>query len=311
MPCGTLNPVADPFIVIVMLKKGLGRLTRSMDGDLADIKRHTPRTDLRSDAFEALQNELLAEESKQGQRAPGRARVDRIIEATIELLKEHNPADISIAMIADHGNITRTSIYSHFASVDEILGQIAIRFIQQTGVHVERYVRRRKPVSLEQLVTLMIKGIQDYFNQPNPNTPGALARHIPFESRHLVRDFDKVAALPYHTLWHTGWAVEPLSEEDPFRTLVLIQSAIFDISIQRHGQITDFFVQQATETALDFVRRAEARYGDPEARMIAAAKRLATHEDPVLMDLASSQIELLLASASQLSPKTRGRRRKT
>lgn len=142
------------------------------------------------------------------------------------------------------GCITRTPIYWHFNSVDEIYRQIAIRFVQQTGVDVERYVRRRKPTSLEELVTLMIKAIQNYFNQPNPAKPGALARHIPFESRHLVQDFDKVAALPYHTLWHAGWAVEPLSEEYPFRTLVITQSAIFKASIQRNGKITDLAVKQ-------------------------------------------------------------------
>ena len=293
------------------------QLSRETARDHTEIKPHTPRTDFRSNAFEELQNELLAAKEKLGQRAPGRVRVDRIIEATIELLKEHKPADISIAMIADHGVITRTSIYSHFNSVDEILEQIAIRFIQQAGVEVERYVSRRKPASLEQLAILMIMGIQKYFNQPSPEKSGALARQVPFESRHLVRELDKVAALPYHTLWHTGWDVEPLSEEDPFRTLVIIQSAIFETSIQRHGKITDSAAKQATETALDFIARAEARYGGgkvsatPEDRILAAAKKLASHESSVLMDLAAAQIELLASTATKLSPKPRPRQRKT
>ncbi|MNF55144.1 Bacterial regulatory protein, tetR family [compost metagenome] len=284
--------------------------------DQAENEPLTPRTNFSSNAFEVLQSELLAAKERHGQRAPGRVRVDRIIEATIELLNEHKPADISIAMIADHAAITRTSIYSHFNSVDEVLEQIAIRFVQQTGVEVERYVSRRKPASLEELVVLMIAGIQKYFNQPNPEKPGALARRVPFESRHLIREFDKVAALPYHTLWQTGWDVEPLSEEDPFRTLVIIQSAIFETSIQRHGKITDSAVKQATEAALDFIARAEARYGGgtvsatPEDRILVATKKLATHESPALMELAASQIELLASTATKLSPKPR-RQRKT
>ncbi len=299
-----------------MKKQGLTRLTGKSEKKPTAIKPHSLITDSQPNTLQVLQNELLSEREKLGQRAPGRARVDRIIEATIELLKEHAPTDISIAMIADHGGITRTSIYSHFASVDEILGQIAIRFVQQTGVDVESYVRRRKPASLEQLVTLMIKGIQNYFNQPNPAKPGALARHIPFESHHLVKDFDKVAALPYHTLWHTGWAVEPLSEEDPFRTLVIIQSAIFEASTQRHGKITDFAVKQATEAALDFIARAEARYGSaseapkPESRILAAARTLAAHKDPTLIEMATAQIELLASTVTKLSAKPAARRRK-
>lgn len=69
------------------------------------------------------------------------------------------------------GCITRTPIYSHFNSVDEIYRQIAIRFVQQTGVDVERYVRRRKPTTLEELVTLMIKAIQNYSTSPIPPKP--------------------------------------------------------------------------------------------------------------------------------------------
>ena len=305
----------------MMKKQGLAPLKGKADKISAKIKPHSLKTDSEPNTLQFLQSELLSEREKLGQRAPGRARVDRIIEATIELLKAHKPADISIAMIADHGGITRTSIYSHFASVDEILGQIAIRFVQQTGVEVEGYVRRRKPESLEQLVTLMIKGIQDYFNQPNPAKPGALARHIPFESRHLVRDFDKVAALPYHTLWHTGWAIEPLSEEDPFRTLVIIQSAIFEASIQQQGKITDLAVKQATEVALDFLARAEARYGaapeetttaepTPEDRIMAAARTLAAHDDPALIEMAIAQIELLASTVTKLAAKPAARRRK-
>ena len=299
-----------------MKKQGSASDAGKRPGEVEKAKPHSLREDSKSNSLRVRQNELLSEREKLGQRAPGRARVDRIIEATIELLKEHKPADISIAMIADHGEITRTSIYSHFNSVDEILGQIAIRFVQQTGVEVESYVRKRKPASLEQLVTLMIKGIQTYFNQPNPAKPGALARHIPFESRHLVEDFDKVAALPYHTLWHTGWPVEPLSEEDPFRTLVVIQSAIFEASIQRHGKITDFAARQATEVALDFLARAEARYGaaptnlKPEDRILAATRMLAAHADPAVIEMAAAQIELLASTVTKLSERPAAKRGK-
>lgn len=280
--------------------------------DLEPIRAPGRQGALTSDEFEALQNQLLVEKSKTGQRAPGRARVDRIIEVTIELLKDHKPTDISIAMIADRGKITRTSVYSHFASVEEVLEQISMRFIQQTGLHVERYIRQRRPATLEQVVVLMIKGIQDYFNQPRPAKRDALAHHVPFETRHVIRDFDKVAALPYHTLWSIDWPIKPLSDDDPFRTLVIIQSALFETSIRRHGIITDSFVEQVTEIATDFVRRAEKKFGrrasseDFGYRIAKAVNKLAAHSDPDFLGFATRQIELLADASSLLGSRNEG-----
>lgn len=253
-------------------------------------------------SFETMQEDLLAKSTRNGQRAPGRARIDSIIAACIELLREHRPADISIAMVAEKADIKRTSVYSHFSKVEEIYEQISVRFVRQTGVFVEDYVRRHNPRTLEELVVLMIRGIQAYFNEPDGGSPGALAQHIPFEMRHVIEDFDKVAALPYHTLWHSGWDIEPLSDSDPFRTLVVLQSALFDMSISRHGQITDECVKMAIGVALDFIRRVDAQLSKSAGREAAgaieridrAAGRLLAKGEMALLEASAIQIEALV-----------------
>jgi AcrR family transcriptional regulator len=270
-----------------------------------EIARNPSGTPKLTETFESLQSKLLAEQSKSGQRAPGRARIDRIIGTTIELLREHKPDDITIALIATRSEMTRTSVYAHFSSVQEILEQVSIRFVKQTGLFVERYVREHHPRSLADVATLIIRGIQEYFNQPHLHTPGALARHVPFQVRQIIRDFDKVAALPYHTLWHIGWPVDPLSEDDPFRVLVVLQSALFETSLERHGIITDHFAEEAINVAIDFLRRTEARFGgtpqEPSAvdRITRAAKRLAGSGNGALLEAAAGQIEMLVEATKK------------
>jgi len=258
-------------------------------------------------SFETLQEDLLARTARKGQRAPGRARIDNIITACIELLREHRPADISIAMVAEKAGIKRTSVYSHFSKVEEIYEQISVRFVRQTGVFVEDYVRRNNPRTLEELIVLVIRGIQAYFNEPDADSPDSLAQHIPFEMRHVIEDFDKVAALPYHTLWHNEWDIEPLSDADPFRTLVVLQSALFDMSISRYGQITDECVEKAIGVALDFIRRVDAQLSPSSGRKASgavdrierAAGRLLAKGEMALLEASALQIEALLDAADR------------
>lgn len=261
--------------------------------------------------FREMQADMLASQTNVGQRAPGRARIDQIIATTIELLDLHNRDDITIAMIASKAGITRTSIYAHFSNIGEIFEQISIRFIQQSGIFVEEYVRQRNPVSLQQVIILTIEAIQCHFNRPEGEGPNAEAAHIPFEARQVIPEFDKVSALTYHSLWETGWPVEPLSEEDPFRMLVILQSAIFEASIKRHGEIIDAMAEDAKLVALDFIERTERRFSRnklpvpdnpvPERTIIDLFSRIAQAKDPRLLGVAVSQLQALAQLNSETS----------
>lgn len=288
------------------------RMSNSTTITTANAGRGRPRKtrtratdDIQGVSFHELQAELLAPQAKIAQRAPGRARVDRIIETAIELLAEHSRADISIAMIASEAGMTRTSVYAHFNNIGEVFEQIAVRFIQQVGVFVERYVRERNPTSLSDVVTLTIDAIQHHFNRPDPDAPGALAAHVPFDARHLIKEFDRVSALTYHSLWKTNWPIEPLSDDDPFRMLVTLQSAIFDLSIQRHGKITDELAQEAKLVALDYIQRTDRRFNGPSAdsgligteQVAAVLSQLAQARNPRLLTVAVAQLEALASLA--------------
>src|SRR5215210_5898402 len=98
----------------VMVRVGTGRQIcgdRSPMARAKKVSRDLAQNSFRANEFATRQAQLLAKHSKVGERAPGRARVDLIIETAIKLLTEHKRHDITISMIADAAGMTRTSIY--------------------------------------------------------------------------------------------------------------------------------------------------------------------------------------------------------
>ena len=260
-------------------------------------------------SFKSQQLAFLSAQSKTPSRVPGRTRVDKIISTAISLLNEHTPQDVSIAMIATRAGMTRTSIYAHFKNVSEIFDQISIRFVEQTGQYVEQYVRGRNPKTLTDLVMFTIDGIYTHFNRPSIEEGLInLAAVVPFDARKAVKDFGKISALMYHSLWKVEWPMEPLSERDPFFILVLLQDTLFSTSIQYHGRITEEFTELTKQVALDFITGVESRMNlqkaqkpdaNIEARIRAATSLLATASDPRLLVIATEQLEALARVVDQ------------
>ena len=177
-------------------------------------------------------------------RAPGRARVERIVETTIKLLKNHSLDEITISMIAVDANISRTSIYEFFPTVAAIYRVIAERYVQELDNDVKAFVLARRTTTLGQFLDTVIDAIVSYFNSHPATMKVHLGSNAQFELRAIIHNFDTVAAKMYHDLRKVEWDPKPLSEEDPFRTLVILQTSLFSASVQRHGYITDYMAEQ-------------------------------------------------------------------
>jgi len=261
-------------------------------------------------SFQTRQAAMLAKRTKTPARALGRARVESIIGTAIELMREHNPGDITISMIAAKAGMTRTLVYAHFKNMDDILEQISIRFLEQTGLYVEEYIRKRNPKTLPELLTLTIDATYKRFSRPRTANLAAVASHVPYDARVVVKDFEQAAALLYHSFWKPDWPVEPLSEHDPFCILVRLQEAIFSASIRKHDCITKDYAELAKHVALDFMAGVERRFlmqqihagtAHINTRLSAAVNKLSTASDPRLLTIAVEQLESLatIIDASQ------------
>jgi AcrR family transcriptional regulator len=177
-------------------------------------------------------------------RARGRARVERIIAATADLLERHELGELTIALIADQAGIGRSSVYEFFPTVSAILQVLAERYTDEIVRHTGQLLADLDSHALPDIVDVLIDGITDFWNARPAAAKIHLGSDTPFGLRVTIKDFNRTAAAVYHQCYTPDWAMEPLGDEDPFRTLSVLQYALFAESVQRHGRITDYFRDQ-------------------------------------------------------------------
>lgn len=198
----------------------------------------------------------------EGTRRNSGRRVENIIDAALDLLAEHAREDINISMIADRAGINRTSIYVHFRDAESIFLEVSRRFLMQTDDYVQEYLRGKGPNSVKEAVSYMIDAICSYFNNVGQSEGQDVARHLPFVAVQLLDDFGRDAARTYRSVCNPVWAIEPLSEMDPFRVMALVQSSLFHSSIKAHGIITEEYARVAKSVSLSIVDDADRLSGN-------------------------------------------------
>lgn len=177
-------------------------------------------------------------------RARGRARVEKIVSSTIKLLEDHELGDLTIIMIADHAGIGRSSIYEYFPTVSAIVRVIAERYAGEIVRNTGRLLVDLNSHALPDIVDILIDGTIAFWNERPAAAKIHLGSDASFGLRVMIKDFHRAGASVYHQWYKPDWDLEPLADEDPFRTLSVLQYALFAESVQRYGYITDYFREQ-------------------------------------------------------------------
>ncbi len=207
---------------------------------------------------------------KTPQRKPSMRKVERILDAANRLLDDYAVTDVSIAMLAEHSGVSRTTIYDFFPSVMAVYEQVAQKHVLESYDFMLRYVGQRQPVALFDVVDTMVDAAVAYFNGNTPARKtmlgtGALEMHL------IVEDFEGLCAGMFHQLYRGDWDFEPAGLRDPFRNLATIQSALYTNSVQRYGIITDYMAGQVKAATHGYLREVlseqghKARHGEGTA----------------------------------------------
>jgi AcrR family transcriptional regulator len=177
-------------------------------------------------------------------RARGRARVEKIIETTIKLLETYELDDLTVMMIADLAEIGRSSIDEYFPTVSAIFRVIAERYAGEIVRNTGQLLVDLDSHSLPEIVDILIDGTVDFWNERPAAAKVHLGSDASFALRVMIKDFHRAGASVYHQWYTPDWNFEPLGDEDPLRTLSVLQYALFSESVQRHGRITDYYRSQ-------------------------------------------------------------------
>jgi AcrR family transcriptional regulator len=188
-------------------------------------------------------------------RARGRARVEKIIAATAELLTRREIDDLGIAEIADAAGVGRSSVYEFFPTVSAILHVLAERYACAVVARTGRLLVDLDSHALGDIVDILLDGSADFWNEEPAAAKLLLGSDARFSLKVMIKDLHRAGAAVYHQ-WHKpDWPYQPMSDEDPFCTLSVMQYALYSESVQRHGRITDHFRQQTKLIAHAYLAR--------------------------------------------------------
>jgi AcrR family transcriptional regulator len=199
---------------------------------------------------------------KRPMRTDSRARVDLIVEATSRLLEAHALTDLTISMIARTAGIARTTVYDFFPTTFAIFELIARDHVMRSWNSINADIASRGPRDMASLIDASVACAANYFNAQAAARKtlfgtGALELHV------IDSDWDILAARMHRNFLRPDWPVEPLSPQDPFRTMSLLMSAIYSASVRRSDRITPDMADEARLISAAYIERREAAFRRP------------------------------------------------
>lgn len=221
---------------------------------------------------------LAASKRKSGPRAPSRergiARYQTLLEATEDLLSNHNPDDVGLYQIAERAGVPPPSVYHFFPTKEAAFGAVAERFTERLiEVH-------RQPIPANQLQTwadllrIDVDRARDCYNASVP----ALKIFYGGYGGVNTKNIDELVARKISTrtydrldfLFHMP-ALDRAAEIFELRLAIL--DAVWSVSVRRHGTITDQYHRDAYEACVAFSRLYLPTYLERRAEIIEADRR--------------------------------------
>ena len=221
----------------------------------------------------------------------GRVNIDDIVKATLELLRHHSREDITITMIAAHTNTKRSSIYRYFKGMDELYHHLSGVYLGEIRPFVLDYVIKRTPRSFDEVVVYVIDAAIEFFNNSH-SLDRTVAILLQLNVTSFVTGYHGETVTLFEALWRVDWPIDRNSELHPFRVLAMLITAVFEVSLRKHGRITDAYADEVRHVALSYVKNVDCRFGSQRNLDEGSAEqRIATAVQAILSTAQPEQIE--------------------
>lgn len=172
-------------------------------------------------------------------------RFDLILASAERLLETMEPEDVSIYTIAEESGLSAPSIYHFFSDANQVFITLAERIL-------ERFVSvfdLQLPASIEtwqQLFALRFGEGRDHYNLNGPARRLLLGSGLSAAIRARDLEVDRQIAVRSIAEMKQYFVMPDMPElVDRFTELLVINDAIWALSVHRHGTITDAYEEQA------------------------------------------------------------------
>ncbi len=241
----------------------------------------------------ATEKTAVSRKRSVGPRAPSRGRGVRrfaaLLDATAELLKDQAPDAIGLYQIAERAGIPPASVY-HFLPTKEAAYVALASRCNEELLRVHRTpIEARLIESWQDLYRIDVRRAMEFYNDNPPYLKIIYGGYGGVDAHNV----DKVLALSFSTssydrlnrIFHMPVIREP---EKKFEIRLAILDSVWQISVRRHGTITEEYFEESVKAAIAYARLYIPDHLEPRELLVDAARRGGTIELPYDSDVAPS-----------------------
>ncbi len=240
-----------------------------------------------SKAIEKLAAEKPTATRKRGvsPRAPSRGRgilrYAALLDATAELLREQAPDAIGLYQIAERAGVPPASVYHFFPTKEAAYVALASRCSEEIlDVH-RTPIEARLIDSWQDLYRIDARRAMEFYNNHPPYLKIIYGGYGGVDAHNV----DKVLALSFSTssydrlnrIFHMPVIREP---EKKFEIRLGILDSVWQISVRRHGHITEEYFEESVKAAIAYARLYIPDHLEPRDLLLDAVRRGGTIELP-------------------------------
>ncbi len=207
-------------------------------------------------------------------RGRGIARYRALVEATESLLMDHSPDEVGLYQIAECAGVPPASVYHFFPSKEAAFLALAHHYVEQMDLRHSEPIQASALRSWQDLSAIDMRRAMQFHNEHPPLMKINFGGFGSVGSRQIDDLYaQKIAAAQYQRL-NSLFHMPPMRDaERIFEMRVAIIDAIWGVSFRRHGEITEWYFQEAYNAVAAFMLQFLPARVEPRDTLVAAAAR--------------------------------------
>jgi AcrR family transcriptional regulator len=191
--------------------------------------------------------------SKNSLQTRGVERRAKLVAACRQLLLDHAVGQFGLAEVGAVAGVPKTSIYHFFPHIDDLLAALA------SEVASELLTALGAPfagefASWSDCVRAFVERGRDFYRNARPAMVLQLGPHTPPDIKNRDRNNDYAIGLALKALIAERFALPDLPDLDgAFFRAIEIADLMFMLSVRDHGELTEFYVEEAARAAVAYL----------------------------------------------------------